>query len=92
MTEYIFFGKYSPEAIRLVSPARTKKAYDLVKKSGGSIKFMYAILGDKDLVFVAEFPDNEKAMQASIDLYKLTGISFSAHPAIPVEKFDKIAR
>jgi len=53
---------------------------------------MYAILGDKDLVFVAEFPDNEKAMQASIELYKLTGISFSAHPAIPVEKFDKIAK
>ncbi|HSR17545.1 MAG: GYD domain-containing protein [Ignavibacteria bacterium] len=92
MTDYILFGKYSPDSIKLVSSERTKKGYDLVKKAGGNIKSMYALLGEKDLVMIAEFPDNEKAMQASIDLFKLTGISFSAHPAIPVEKFDKIAK
>lgn len=91
MAEYILFGKYTSESIKQVSADRTKKAAELIEKLGGKIKSMYALLGEKDLIFILELPDNEKVLQASLALFKLTGISFSTHPAIPIETFDKLA-
>jgi uncharacterized protein with GYD domain len=84
------FGKYSPEALKGISSERTKKANDIILKLGGEIVAQYALLGNKDLVFIVNLPGVEEAIQASVSLYKLTGISFSSLPAITVEKFDKI--
>jgi len=84
------FGKYSPEALKGISAERTKKANDIILKLGGKIVAQYALLGDKDLVFIVNLPGVEEAIQASAGLYKLTGISFSSIPAITIEKFDKI--
>ncbi len=91
MAEYVLIGKYSSESIKQVSADRTKKATEIIEKLGGKIKSMHALLGEKDLIFILELPDNEKALQASISLFKLTGISFSTHPAIKIETFDKLA-
>ena len=51
---------------------------------------MYALLGEKDLMFIADFPGIEEVMQASVALHKLTGISFSTSAAVSVDKFDKL--
>lgn len=91
MAEFILIGKYSSESIKQVSPDRTKQANEQIEKLGGKIKSIHALLGEKDLIILAELPDNEKALQASLALFKLTGISFSTHPAFSVETFDKLA-
>jgi uncharacterized protein with GYD domain len=90
MATFVMFGKYSAEAIKGISAARTAKANEVVKKNNGSIKSMYALLGENDLVFVIEFPGTEEAMKASIAMNKLTGISFTTSEAIPVDRFDTI--
>ena len=90
MNTYFMFGKYSAESIKGMSAERTKKANDIILKVGGKIVAQYALLGDKDLVFIVNLPGVEEVIQASINLHKLTGISFSSVPAITVEKFDKI--
>jgi uncharacterized protein with GYD domain len=90
MNTYFMFGKYSAESIKGMSAERTKKANDIILKLGGKIVAQYALLGDKDLVFIVNLPGVEEVIQASINLHKLTGISFSSVPAITVEKFDKI--
>ncbi len=51
---------------------------------------MYAVLGEHDLVFTVDFPDAEKALAASLELYQLTGIHFNTSPVIEVEKFDRL--
>ncbi len=51
---------------------------------------MYAVLGERDLVFILDFPGIEEAARASIALTKMTGIAFSTNPAISVDRFDKI--
>jgi len=90
MTTYFMFGKYSSESIKSISAERTKKANDIISELGGEIVAQYALLGDKDLVFIVNLPGVEEVFQASAKLHKLTGIAFSSTPAITVEKFDKI--
>lgn len=84
------FGKYSAEALKGVSSSRTKKALALIKSFKGKVVSMYALLGDKDLIFIAEFPGVKEAMKASAALHKLTGISFATSAAVPVEEFDEL--
>jgi len=84
------FGKYSAEATRGMSPERTNVVVDLVKKYGGEVNSMYALLGKSDLVFVVNFPAAENAMKASVAINKSTGISFTTSQAVSVEEFDNM--
>jgi len=90
MATYFLFGKYTAEAVKNMSPDRTAKAGELVKKFGGEIESIYALMGEKDLVIIARFPGAEKAMMSSIELCKLTGIAFTTSEAIAVADFDKM--
>ena len=90
MATFFVFGKYTSEALKGMSAARTTQVQDMAKKFGGEIKEMYALLGAYDLVFIASFPGVEQAMQASVALAKSTGISFTTRPAVTVAEFDKL--
>jgi uncharacterized protein with GYD domain len=90
MPIFMMFGKYSSEALKGISPERTDKAVEVIKKNGGKVISMYAVLGEHDLVLTLDFPDSEKALAASVELNKLTGITFTTSPVVEVEKFDKL--
>jgi uncharacterized protein with GYD domain len=90
MATFVMFGKYSAQAIKEMSPARTEKGVALIKQLGGEVKAMYALLGKIDLVFVVTLPSLEAALKASVALSKQTGIAFTTSPAISVEEFDKL--
>ena len=90
MPIFMLFGKYSSESLKGISSERTDRAVNLIKKHGGKVISMYAVLGEHDLVFTLDFPDAEKAMATSVELNKLTGISFTTSPVVEVEKFDKL--
>jgi len=90
MPIFMFFGKYSSESLKDISSERTDRAVKLIEKHGGKVISMYAVLGEHDLVFTLDFPDAEKAMATSVELNKLTGISFTTSPVVEVEKFDKL--
>ena len=91
MQTFVFFGKYSSEAVKGMSAARTAKALGAIKRAGGEVKSMYALLGAPDLLLVVELPDTSAAVRTSLALAKLTGISFRTSPAVSVEEFDKLA-
>lgn len=90
MAIYFMFGKYSSGAIKEISAERTKDAADLIKRVGGKVNSIYALLGEHDLIIIAEFPKLHDAMKASLALTRATGIAFSTSPAITVEEFDKM--
>jgi len=90
MTTFLMFGKYSSEAIKGISGARTVEANNLIKKNGGEVVSQYALLGENDLLFIVNFPGVDEVIKSSVALNKLTGISFSTVPAITIEQFDKI--
>lgn len=90
MAIFFMFGKYSSEALKDMSAERTDKAVGLIKKFGGEVNLMYALLGEQDLVLIVDFPGVEQAMKASVALTKMTGVSFTSSPAVPVKDFDKM--
>ena len=90
MATFFMFGKYTSEAIREISIERTQQAVAEIKKLGGQITAMHALLGEYDLLFCVSLPGIEDAIKASVRLKKLTGISFSSCPAVSVETFDQM--
>ena len=88
MATFLLTGKYSHEALAGASAVRTRQAIELIQEHGGKVEAMYATLGQNDLLFVLDFPDTEKAMKASVELSRLTRISFTTSPAVSVEVFD----
>ena len=90
MAIYVMFGTYSSEALRAVSSQRTYEAVAVIKKHGGELKAVYALLGEVDLLAIVDLPDIEHAMQTSVALNKLLGISFRTAPAMSIEAFDKL--
>ncbi len=90
MATFLMFGKYNAESVKGISKKRTQKVSEVTKKLGGKVLASYALLGCHDLVFIVDLPDTAKAMKASIDLAKSTGIGFTTSPAVTVEEFDKI--
>jgi len=90
MAKYLMLGRYSSEAIKGIAADRTKKVSDIIKKSGGKVESMHALLGKFDLAFVVDYPAIQDAMKASVTLAKSTGISFTTLPAVTVDEFDKL--
>ncbi len=90
MAIFMMFGKYTSESLQGISAERTEKAIELIKKNGGKISSMYAVLGEHDLVFTIDFPDTENAMATSVALNRLTGITFQTSPVVKVEEFDSL--
>jgi uncharacterized protein with GYD domain len=90
MTTYIMFGKFSIDAVKEISTERTKKSMAIVKDCAGQVKAVYALLGETDVVAIADFPGLKEAMKASVELTKLLGISFTTAPAVTIEEFDKL--
>ncbi len=92
MSTYYMFGKYSVKAIGKISPSRTDECTKVIEDFGGEILLMHALLGQHDLVFIVNFPDNESALKASLVLTRITGIAFSTAPATSVDHFDKVVK
>jgi uncharacterized protein with GYD domain len=90
MATFFMFGKYTSKAIKDISIERTQLAVAAIKKLGGEITAMHALLGEYDLLFCVSLPGIEEAIKASVALKKLTGISFSSCPAVSVEAFDRL--
>ena len=91
MATFFLFGMYSEAALKDISAKRTEKSTAIINKFKGKYKSGYALMGENDLVLIVEFPGIEQAVQCSLALHKLTGISFSTSPAIPIDQFDELA-
>ena len=91
MTTFFFFGSYTHDALDGIDARRTKNAEETCSGYGGKLRSVYALLGDHDIVMIADLPGVPEAMQVSVALARKTGISFSSCPAMPVADFDRIA-
>jgi len=89
MATYFLTGTYGADALKGISRKRTTDVTTMIEEMGGKIVSIYLLLGDKDLVIIAEFPGAKEAIKGSVSISKLTGISFTTNPAITAEEFDE---
>ncbi len=90
MATYFMFGDYSAEGIQEISADRTDKCNEIIKKLGGNVKSIYALIGSFDIVIIVDLPGREEAIKASIAVGIETGMTFQTFPAISAERFDQI--
>ena len=83
MTTFFRFGKYSKEAEEGIAAKRTAKAEELIAGFGGKLRSVYALLGEYDLVIIADLPGLQEAFHASIEITKETDIAFTTSAAMP---------
>ena len=88
MTTFFMFGKYSKDAIKSIAAKRTAKVEELIQGFGGKLRSVYALLGEYDIIIIAQLPGIHEALQTSIEIEKETGISFSTSAAVAVADFD----
>lgn len=88
MTTFFMFGKYSKDAVKGIAAKRTAKAEQLIAGFGGKMRSVYALLGEYDMVIIADLPGTQEAFHVSIEIAKETGISFTTSPAIAMADFD----
>ena len=90
MATFFMFGNYNAESIRDMSIERTNQVVGEIEKLGGKVLAMHALLGQFDLCFWVNLPAVEDAIKASVNITRLTGISFTTSPAVTVETFDQM--
>ncbi|MGB5984780.1 MAG: GYD domain-containing protein [Desulfobacterales bacterium] len=90
MMTFFLFGKYTPESIQKISLKRTEQIVNEIKVLGGKVNAMHVLLGEDDLLLCIQLPGMDEAVKASVNLTRLTGISFKTLPAISVERFDQL--
>lgn len=90
MAIFFMFGKYTSGAIKKISATRTEQVISEIKKIGGEVNDMHALLGEYDLLLCVTLPGIEDAIRASVALSKLTEISFTTCPAVAVGTFDRL--
>ena len=89
MVTYFLTGTYGADAIKGISRKRTTDVTKIIEDIGGKLVSVYLLLGEKDLVIIAEFPGLKEAIKGSVSIRKITGISFTTYPAITAEEFDE---
>ena len=90
MATFMMFGNYSAESIADISSKRTHEVSKLIKSHSGEVRGIYALLGGYDLVMIVDLPDVATAMKLSVEFARVTGISFTTHPALDVKEFDEL--
>ncbi len=90
MSTFVMMGKYSDDSLKMAGTKRTQRALALLEEHGGEASAIYALLGEWDLIIIADFKSIEGALAASVDLNTFTGIAFSTLPAISVAEFDRM--
>jgi len=89
MSTYFLTGTYGADAIEGISRKRTADVTKMIEDIGGKLVSVYLLLGEKDLVIIAEFPGLKEAIIGSVSISKITGISFTTNPAITAKEFDE---
>lgn len=92
MPTYVLLTKFTEQGIEHVadSPERTAEAQSLVESLGGTWKDFYVTMGQYDGVVIVEFPDDETAATAALELASSGNVTTETLRAFSLEEFRGI--
>jgi uncharacterized protein with GYD domain len=92
MATYIILFSYTQKGIENVkeSPARLDAAKQAVQAMGAEIKEFYLVLGQYDIVVVAEAPDDETVAKMSLSIGSRGAVRSQTLRAFTEDEYRKI--
>ena len=94
MPTYIGLYKLSDQGIKNVKdmPQRIEKAIEASEAMGGKVLGVYSVLGEYDLVSIAEFPNDETALTLALALGAQGNIRTTTLKAFTKAEFAEIVK
>lgn len=92
MATYITLANYTAQGIASItdSPSRLDAAREQLAPLGVEVKDVYMTMGEYDLVFVVEAPDNVAAAKALIGLGAQGNVSTTTMAALTEDQFRSV--
>ena len=94
MPTYIGLYKLTDQGIKNVKdmPQRIEKAIEASEAMGGKVLGVYSVLGEYDLVSIAEFPNDETALTLALALGAQGNIRTTTLKAFTKAEFAEIVK
>lgn len=91
MPLYVILSKLTDEGRKTLKqrPDRLLEVRKELEKMNVKILDQYMVLGPYDFVNIAEAPDNETIMKASVDIGSRGSVQLLTLPAVPIVQFVK---
>ncbi|MCG6916264.1 MAG: GYD domain-containing protein [Deltaproteobacteria bacterium] len=94
MPTYIGLYKLTDQGIKNIKemPQRIEKAIEASEAVGGKLLGAYVVMGDYDLVSIAEFPNDETVLSLALALGAQGNVRTTTLKAFTKEEFAKIVK
>ncbi len=92
MPTYIFLYKLTDQGIKNIKemPQRMEKAIEASEAVGGKVLGVYSVLGEYDLVSIAEFPNDETVLSLALAFGSQGNVRSTTLKAFTKETFVEI--
>jgi uncharacterized protein with GYD domain len=92
MPTYIFLYKLTDQGIKNIKemPQRMEKAIEASEAVGGKVLGVYSVLGEYDLVSIAEFPNDETVLSLALAFGSQGNVRSTTLKAFTKETFTEI--
>jgi uncharacterized protein with GYD domain len=92
MSTFLILFRFTQPGIQNIkdSPARVQQAKDDFEAVGAHVKAFYGLMGRYDTMFIAEAPDDETVMRATIEVVARGFVSSETLRAFTEEEFSKL--
>ena len=94
MPTYIYLYKLTDQGIKNIKemPQRIEKAIEASEAMGGKVLGVYSVLGEYDLVSIAEFPNDETVLTLALALGGQGNVRSTTLKAFTKEEFAEIVK
>jgi uncharacterized protein with GYD domain len=94
MPMYIALYKLTDQGIKTIKemPQRIEKAIEASEAMGGKVLGVYSVLGEYDLVSIAEFPNDETVLTLALALGGQGNVRSTTLKAFTKEEFAEIVK
>lgn len=91
MPQFVILSKLTDEGRKTLKqrPERLTEVKKELESMNVKILEQYMVLGPYDFVNIAEAPDNETIMKASVDIGARGSVQLLTLPAVPIQQFVK---
>ena len=92
MPTYVTLFNYSAEGFKNLNEERRQQQMRLIESHGGSVKAAYGLMGEWDVLFITEFPDETRAMRALLATCQSGIGTTQTMTALPLEEFVQLGQ